>query len=50
MICMKTNFFIFKIDIFMNGEHAEEFQQPTPKESPKPQSIDVEEKQTAKRK
>lgn len=34
----------------MNGEHAEEFQQPTLKESPKTQSINVEEKQTTKRK
>lgn len=34
----------------MNGEHAEEFQQPTFKQSPKPQSINVEEKQTKKRK
>ena len=35
----------------MNGEHAEEFQQPTLKQSPKPQSINVEEeKHTKKRK
>ena len=36
----------------MNGEHAEEYQQPTLRESPKPQSVNSQEKesQASKRK